>query len=49
MTDWPNQRPGKVGWVYVSISGEELGEAVTVVVSREAGDFNISAIEWGRP
>ena len=49
MTDWPSQRPGDVGWVYVSISAEDFGEAVTVIVSNEAGGLKISDIEWGRP
>lgn len=49
MTDWPSQRSGDVGWVYVSISGEGFAEAVTVVVSQEAEALKISAIEWGRP
>lgn len=49
MTDWPSKRPGDVGWVYVSISGEGFAEAVTVIVSEEADALKISAIEWGRP
>lgn len=49
MTNWPSKRPGDVGWVYVSISGEDFAEAVTVIVSEEAGVLKISAIEWGRP
>jgi hypothetical protein len=49
MTDWPSKRPGDVGWVYVSISGEDFAEAVTVIVSKEVDALKISSIEWGRP
>ncbi len=49
MTDWPNKRAEDVGWVYVSISGEDFLEAVTMVVSKESDELKISSIEWGRP
>lgn len=49
MEDWPDKKPDDVGWAYVSISGDDYAEAVTVIVS--AGDYgmSISSIEWGRP
>jgi hypothetical protein len=49
MDRWPDERPGDVGWVYVSIAGETFGEAVTVVVAREGDRLVIRSLEWGRP
>src|SRR5688572_3094665 len=36
MDNWPTKRPGDVAWIYVSIHGKNAGEAVSVVVAREA-------------
>lgn len=49
MTDWPGKQPNDVGWVYVSIMGEDFVEAVAVVISEIEGELLISYIEWGRP
>ena len=53
MEDWPAKQPNDAGWVYVSISGEDFAEAVTVVVtvvvSAEGNELKIRDIEWGRP
>ena len=49
LEEWPARREGDVGWAYVAISGGDYSEAVSVVVSREAGQFVIREIEWGRP
>jgi hypothetical protein len=49
MTDWPEKRPGDLGWAYVAINGESESEAVTVVVRAEHGTPRIREIEWGRP
>jgi hypothetical protein len=38
-----------LGWVYVAISGENFNEAVTVIVTRVAGQPCIRSLEWGRP
>ena len=46
---WPDKRPSDVGWVYVSISGDDFAEAVTVVVTAGDSGMSIGSIEWGRP
>jgi hypothetical protein len=38
-----------LGWVYVSISGENFNEAVIVIVTRVAGQPRIRSLAWGRP
>jgi hypothetical protein len=45
----PARKPQDLGWVYISISGSDFAEAVSVVVSEENGAPRIRAIEWGRP
>lgn len=47
--DWPDRQPGDLGWVYVSISTPEYGEAVTVVVAQDGEKAGVRSIEWGRP
>ena len=47
--DWPDKRPGDVGWIYVSIWGPDFVEAVTVIVASVDGRLAIRSIEWGRP
>jgi hypothetical protein len=49
MEQWPAKQPTDVGWAYVAINGAEGGEAVTVVVTREADALRIRDVEWGRP
>jgi tetratricopeptide (TPR) repeat protein len=49
MEDWPDKQAGDVGWVYVHMTGEGFGEAVTVIVAEESKGLAIRAIEWGRP
>lgn len=49
MDDWPDKRSSDVGWAYVSISGDDYAEAVTVIVSFEDDAMKIREIEWGRP
>ncbi len=49
LEDWPDKEPGDVGWVYVSVSGDDYAEAVIVIVSANDGGMSISSIEWGRP
>jgi len=46
---WPGKQKDDAGWVYVSISGDDFSEAVSVVVARESGKELIRHIEWGRP
>lgn len=45
--EWPDKSPDDLASVYVTIDSEEA-EAVTVIVTREAGTLKISDIEWGR-
>lgn len=47
--DWPDKKPGDVAWVYVSISGDDFNEAVTVIVAKVGGRLLIREIEWGKP
>ena len=49
MDTWPTREPGDIGWAYVSIVGEGLVEAVTVVVSDSLGAPRVRELEWGRP
>lgn len=44
---WPDKWPEDLASVYVTIDSEEA-EAVTVIVTREAGKLRIREIEWGR-
>lgn len=49
MDDWPTRLPQDLGWIYISISGADFIEAVTVIVTHENGSPRIRTIEWGRP
>ena len=49
MTNWPDKRPGDVGWAYVSIVGDDFVEAVAVIIVEVGGELLIREIEWGRP
>jgi hypothetical protein len=49
MEDWPGRESSDAGWVYVSVGGDVYSEAVTVVVTREAGELRVRAVEFGRP
>lgn len=49
MTAWPGRQPADIGWAYVSIGGDVYSEAVTVIVTSEAGHAKIRAVEFGRP
>jgi hypothetical protein len=49
MDDWPARRGQDIGWAYISISGDDFAEAVTVVVADENGTPKIRELEWGRP
>lgn len=49
MEDWPDKQSADLGWAYVSISGDDYAEAVTVVVSVVDDTLAIRSIEWGRP
>lgn len=49
MTDWPGRRPNDVGWVYVSIVGDDFVEAVSVILAEQDEVLLIREIDWGRP
>ncbi len=49
LEDWPNKQEKDIGMVYVSLIGEGVCEAVTVVLAREQGSIRIRELEWGRP
>lgn len=49
MDYWPDKKDDDIGWAYVAIEGGDYAEAVTVIVSKENGDYRIRDIEWGRP
>jgi hypothetical protein len=49
MENWPDKQPDDVGLTYVSISGDDFNEAVTVIVANVGGRHLIREIEWGRP
>ena len=49
LDDWPDKTADDIGWAYVSVSGDDYAEAVTVIVSATGNGMAISSIEWGRP
>ncbi len=49
MGDWPGKDEKELAWVYVSLSGDGFGEAITVVVVEENGKHVVGEVEWGRP
>jgi hypothetical protein len=49
MDDWPDKKPGDVGWAYVALNGDGFSEGVSVTVSKEGTGLAIRDVEWGRP
>ena len=50
MKDWLSEkRKEDLGWVYVSMRGEDFSEAVVLIFTEENGEPKIREIEWGRP
>jgi hypothetical protein len=49
MDDWPGREASDIGWAYVSVGGDVYSEAVTVVVTDEAGSLKVRTAEFGRP
>jgi hypothetical protein len=49
MGAWPSKRPEDMGWVYIALHGENVEEAVTVVVAKHGSGLAIREVEWGRP
>ena len=46
---WPDKKPKDIGWIYISISGANFVEAVTLIIADEDHQPKIRDIEWGRP
>jgi hypothetical protein len=49
MEGWANRQVSDLGWACVAIYGDGFNEAVSLIISREAGRAAIRDIEWGRP
>lgn len=49
LEDWPAKQNGDVASIYVSLDGDSFCEAVSVIVTVQAGQLRIRDIEWGRP
>lgn len=49
MEDWPGRELSDVGWAYISVGGDAYSEAITVVVTLEAGELKVRTVEFGRP
>jgi hypothetical protein len=49
LEDWPAMQDGDVASIYISLSGDNFCEAVSVIVTQEDGDLRIRDLEWGRP
>jgi hypothetical protein len=49
LEEWPDQREGDVGIVYVALTGAGYNEAVILTLAREAGNTRVREVEWGRP
>ncbi|BFM39924.1 hypothetical protein [Synechocystis sp. LKSZ1] len=51
LTEWqyPPMETGDVVWLYTSLEGEDYLEAVSVIVTEQAGKLVIRWLEWGRP
>lgn len=49
LEDWPTKQDKDIGIVYVSLIGDGICEAVTVILTEENSDIRIRYLEWGRP
>lgn len=51
LTEWqhPPMAANDVGWLYISLEGEDFLEAVSVIVCQQAEKLAIRWLEWGRP
>lgn len=49
ITEGDPLKAGDVAWIYVSITGEDDPEAVTLTITEEGGKPLIRDVEWGRP
>lgn len=50
MTEWPNRGADEVGWCYYVLSGDDLNEAISLVVALTPyHSHTITAVEFGRP
>ncbi len=46
---WPGKKPEDLAVVYVALTGAGFSEAVTLTLTREAGNILIRDLTWGRP
>lgn len=46
MNEWGSQNQGDEFWAYVTITGDDFSEAVTLVFDKNQ---KITSVEWGRP
>jgi hypothetical protein len=49
LDDWPDKQRRDIGWVYISLFGDDYVEAVSVILAEENGNIRIRDVEWGRP
>ena len=49
MDVWPGKQQNDIGWAYLTITGKDWTEAVTVVIASENGSPVVRSLEWGRP
>ena len=49
LKEWPDKQADDIGWAYVAITGDDVSEGISVIVTRIEGRAAIRAIEWGRP
>ncbi len=48
LEEWPAKQEGDVVSIYVSLSGDDFCEAVSVVIAQD-DELRIRELEWGRP
>jgi hypothetical protein len=46
--DWTGRRLGDVGWYFVAVTGEDVNDIVSLVVTLERGELRIRSLEFGR-
>jgi hypothetical protein len=47
--NWAGRRDDDIGWAYVAMTGDDVSEAVAVVVANEGKKPVIRELEWGAP
>lgn len=49
LSDWPERQPCDLGGVYVGLIGDDVVEAVILIIAETDDGMVIRKIEWGRP